>query len=723
MASVWLQYGWNGLVPLWLAGCVTIADRPLAAGGGGSDTGLQVGGDAAGGVGGSEPTSSLVETVFGAACTEGTLCDDSLPCTVDQCDLSVGRCRFDSAHARCANTTHCDGEERCHALLGCKPGEPVGCDDGKPCTLDRCDEAARICVSVPRDLDGDGSVDSHCTGGDDCDDQNPSVSPASEELCGNSIDDNCSGEVDEASCVRAPYDDCSAPLTLTQAGTYAFSTLGGLWQYPTTCGFAPATSPFARDVVASVTVPPGGPWDVRLTARANTGVTLAAAAACGDSSAELACSGSFSPASGLGSMSKMRLYNQPSGALLYLTLTTQSPTPGTVRLEFLTAGAPATNETCGTAEPFVQNTQKTVEILAPSDDAGSACATTMGDLFYVIALEEPSDVRLSAQSLDGDGLPSLSLRDAACTLPADEVVCKTASAPELFRRSLGIGEHFVRVSATAPTSVALSLDVSQATPPPAGETCVAPAPLLSSPAAIDFYELEDNHSFCLSGASDFVTALSLDVPSDVLGVLTAGPLDTAALSLSLPDCEFTSQLGCNVSAQSPVRLSAWNVPAGELRWVAESFLGQPASVAYFSRPHSPPQDITESDACTDALEISELGGRWTGNTVGRAANYSAACDQGSVGPGGAADQIFKLVVTQPRRVVLDMKGSAYATLLNVREGLTCPGTSVPGGCRIGSVALPSFVDLSLPVGTYWVQVDGFALAEGPWSLDVYSSAL
>ena len=66
-----------------------------------------------------------------------------------------------------------------------------------------------------------------------------------------------------------------------------------------------------------------------------------------------------------------------------------------------------------------------------------------------------------------------------------------------------------------------------------------------------------------------------------------------------------------------------------------------------------------------------------------------------------------------------MQGSAYTTILDVREGPSCPGNEMPKACAAGYYQQRSFLDLNLAAGTYFVQVDGYGGKSGPWFLDVF----
>jgi hypothetical protein len=179
------------------------------------------------------------------------------------------------------------------------------------------------------------------------------------------------------------------------------------------------------------------------------------------------------------------------------------------------------------------------------------------------------------------------------------------------------------------------------------------------------------------------------------------------------------RVGCTVSNLSPVRTAAHNLAPGTYSVVVEGSLPTQVTATALRRPAQPPFVVAFADTCENAIEIPPQGGFFQGNTANANADYDAGCDLQAQGEGGAADQMLSLVLSEEKRVVLDMLGSPYDTLLTVRQGPECPGEQVANGCSAGVNAARSYLDLTLPSGEYFVQVDGFAREEGAWFLDVY----
>jgi hypothetical protein len=685
------------------------------------------GGASTGGAGGAPADAGPdADTTLGGPCTEDKQCDDGIACTLDRCDAKLGRCRFSPDDASCQDGLYCNGVERCDPKAGCQLGEPVGCSDSDPCTIDACVEATRSCSHGKRDVDQDGDPDDHCGGGD-CNDQDPTVSSLVPEVCANGKDDNCNGKVDETPCTSPAHDTCLDPLEIKQPGSYAMDTTAAKLDYPTACKVQ-QSPPSARDVVAAVELPAGPPVDVEVTARtSSTDVAVAIASQCGDPASVLACGGPFgAPMGGWLAKVRARGLGDPAKATAWpVYVTTSMGAPVTVDVLYLPATPAPTNETCGTAATLQPGVPVLADLVGATKDLASGCQQATGELVYRFDLAAKQNVTLYATSTDGDGMPAISLRGPGCALQSDEIACAMGAwqqGAHLFWQDLGPGAYYVSVSASAPTTASLTLELSAPTPPPPNENCSG-SPVLAPNHTLDVTmagHQDDVNMGCLPGAVDVAYELDLPAKSDVLLVERIASGDVGAIELALPACAGPADLlACGAGAPSPVRTAKHGVPAGTYRVVAENTQGQPIEVTAFARDAVATTLVPFADACADALDIPTEGGLFQGNTANAKADFNAGCDQGGLPKGGAPDQLLRLTLAKKQRAIFDMGGSAYTTLLDVRKGPACPGTEIVNGCAVGYPPGRSFVDLTLDAGVYYVQIDGFNGDEGPWFLDVH----
>jgi hypothetical protein len=265
------------------------------------------------------------------------------------------------------------------------------------------------------------------------------------------------------------------------------------------------------------------------------------------------------------------------------------------------------------------------------------------------------------------------------------------------------------------------LQTDAPTTAPADENCSEP-PNLESGVTVDVdlsNHVDDVHDGCGIGMPDAAYALALPSASDVLLVFGVSSGDNAAVSLAKPTCDTGAPLVCATGSGGPVRTGIQGAPAGDYRVVVESGRSNPATIAAFVRPASVPYLVPFADGCDDAAEIPEAGGSFQGNTANSTDDFTASCDVG--GGGGSPDQLLHLKLSKTRRVVFDTRGSGYATIVDVHSGASCPGDEVLEGCSAGYSQSRSFLDLTLPAGDYWVQIDGYDVSSGPWVLDVFTS--
>lgn len=668
--------------------------------------------------GGDGAAPDEVDPTLGGPCTEDAQCDDALACTADHCDLAILRCRNVPDDSQCDDGIYCNGRELCVPKRGCEAGGVVTCQDGDPCTIDTCIEAARDCTRVLRDVDGDGVPDDHCVGGSDCDDTDPAVSSQRTEICGNGRDDDCDGQLDETPCSAPANDVCATAQAAVVPGTTLLTTVAASKDYATTCSVAnPAAG---QDVVAVVTVPgtpSDGPRDVRVWARAASSaneVAVALETACGASSSEVAC-GHVAAASGARAIAR----GVTPGDVLYAVVTTQAEGAVDLEVEVLPATPKPTNESCASPLAVATDVPIPVSLVDPAKDLASACAgAKTGELSYVFTLSQPSDVRIFASTVEGAGVPVVTLRDDTCT---GELRCRASTTPPLFARNLAAGPHVFTVAGTSQIDASVLVRTYPPTVAPPTQSCAtAPAITPNAAIAVDLSNHEDAFPEpCLGGGIGAAYTLDLPVASDVLAVARFPQGATGGVSIEGPACTNAQRLVCRTGT-TPVRASRRNLPAGSYRVIVADLGGEAAELTVFVRPTVAPVTLTgqTADSCVAPAIIPPEGGFFTGDTSSAQAEIGAGCDAPGLPLGGAKDRLLKIDLPTQKRIVLEMGGSTYTTLLDLRSGSSCPGLEVPDACHVGFGGARSFLERVVPAGTYYVQVDGYGGQTGTFDLDV-----
>jgi hypothetical protein len=224
---------------------------------------------------------------------------------------------------------------------------------------------------------------------------------------------------------------------------------------------------------------------------------------------------------------------------------------------------------------------------------------------------------------------------------------------------------------------------------------------------------------------DATFAFELQQARDVALVARLSGGDEGALSITSPSCK-----GARTCTTGEENLIAYGrgLGAGSYRAIVESTKGNPVGLTRFSRPPTAPVLVPLADDCDDALVIPETGGSFSGNTRNAFPDFLAGCDAGGQSAGGAPDQLLKLSLSQPRRVIFDLQGDvgsppsspAFEPVLLVRSGTFCPGAELPLACYPAYRTSRAFLDLELQAGDFFIQIDGFNGSAGRWTLEVFS---
>jgi hypothetical protein len=653
--------------------------------------------------------ASVAPPIAEIPCNDDAPCDDGFACTDDRCDLALGRCVRVARDERCDDGVYCNGAEICSLRRGCIPGGDV-CGLGNACFIARCLESERRCTTAPRDVDGDGDPDDHCGGGD-CNDADPRRSSRQSEVCGNAIDDNCNGTVDEPPCVNPEGDRCEAPVVLPAEGERVLTTAGATAAPPSGCAVPIAAS--SRTVF--VAVPHRTDADTVLEViDLAAPVTLARLAACGQPA--IACE-----QAALVPFPRVRLPAAPGAGSHLVAVTTTVESTLRVRTARLPAGSTEGTRTCANPEPLVPGVRTRVDFTTLGATLPTDCAAT-GLRTFRLDVPAEASLTLEAASPTGRGAGAVGLRSASCADRVDEIACRNTDVGPLIVPSLPAGTYVVTVATTTAPALEVLATLGAPSAPPPGSSCLLP--VVVAPGQRVTAPLDDRADFvrsgCTTGGSAAAFRVDVPAPSDLVVVGRLPLVAAGGLALLDPVCTPGAARSCTIGS-TPFHLTRRAEPAGPLYVSLSSNGGGSASLAVYARAPVSDAPITGSADCLTAATIDPAGGRYSGDSTGLASSVRTSCDTATANP-RAPTQIFKLVLPARRRVLLESSGSAFPTILALRAGASCPGLEVNDACDVGFSAARSFLDRVLDAGTYWVVLTGFGGAQGPWTLDVFTAA-
>ena len=626
-------------------------------------------------------------------------CDDAIECTRDICD-DRGVCVYRVEPGICDDGIFCNGTEICDPAEGCLPGPPETCNDDDVCTIDRCDEEAKLCRRTIRDFDGDGEADWFCEGGTDCDDRDPTRATTVNEICDDGIDNDCDEVIDEADCGAADHDTCDDPLDVSAGGFFELTSLGARPDYELACA---ATG--RRDVVLTFELTEAQDVTVRAEGRSLTYVAIRSS--CADRATELECDGGFP-----GTVRRRAL---PAGR--YYVLVADIGGDLAVEVDFDPPTTAPTNDTCATAIDVSAGGTFSGSLVDVSDDVDVRCTSVSAtDLIYTFTLTEERDVILGAGTPSGDSL-NLALQ-SSCGDTASELRCARGAAIGSRVHQVPPGTYFVVVESSQETDFDLDISFEAPTPPPPGDVC-ASAIAITAPTTVtgDLSDKEDDIDLsCGFNYRDMVYELTLTERSDVLVVADGGG---SRMYVGLQDSCGGAVTPLRCAGGDPSRVRVRDLAPGTYFLIVESFYGTPFTLDVITSAPTMPVPVTGNDTCETAFVVPPTGGLFVGDTSTALADYETAiCGSGA----RSNDVAFRLDLASRQRVVATTDGSAFDTVLHLHTDM-CQ-TLMEESCDDDSGELSaSRLDRTLDPGTHFFIVDGWGTGRaGEYYFEVSVSA-
>ncbi len=635
----------------------------------------------------------------GPRCETDEDCEDGVDCTRNLCRNNV--CGIQIDQASCDDGVFCNGVEICDINEGCLPGPPETCNDNDVCTIDRCDEEAKMCRRTSRDFDEDGEADFFCEGGTDCDDRDPTRGATLAEVCGDGVDNDCDETIDEAECGRPAHDTCDDAWDVSAGGIFELNTEGARGDHMIGC--APSGR---RDVVLTFTIEE--PKEVFVSAEGSSVTSVALRSDCEQRTSETECNTGFP--------GQLRIRELEAGTYFLIVADTGGEIE--VEVDFQDPEPPAVNETCDGAIDVSAGGVFPGSFIGVANDLSTSCGSTNApDLTYAFTIAEEQDVLISATSLTRDAV-AVSVR-SDCADEMTQVRCARGApaGTRLHRLPAGTYSIIVEGSTFRAFDFNLSVEFEAPTDAPEGDACGDPisVPLNTTVMGSLADKQDDIDLSCGFHYPDAVYEFELTENSDVL---ISADADTTSMFLGLQGTcgDEDSQLRC--SSGRPGRVRVRDLSPGTYTVVVESATRTGFEFSVETTPPTTPTPVEDNSGCGMAHVVPPTGGLFSGST----ATFLNDLETRSCGSMARSnDAAFSLTLTEEQRVRASTEGSDFDTVLHLHTGM-CE-TRMETVCDDdGGEGSTSLIERVLAAGTYFFVVDGWGTSnDGDYLFEVVIS--
>jgi hypothetical protein len=423
----------------------------------------------------------------------------------------------------------------------------------------------------------------------------------------------------------------------------------------------------------------------------------------------------------LGANAFLRLGSVPTGTQ-YLWIDSANATPGLYNFTARVA-MPGMGDTCALASPLTFTSGMATVMgntaMMFHDSVGTCAAGTAPDAVYTFTTTAVQNLRVDVTTSSSMYQPMVYLRSSTCT--GGQLACAIApmagGSSTLTYGSLPIGTYYLWVDGVAGTAGPFTMTALLGTPAP-GDTCALAQPLtftsgMATATGNTSTWFHDSTGTCATGtAPDGVYTFTTSAVQDLrISVSTTTSTYQPAVYLRSTSCTGT-QLGCGtaIAAGGTATLDVGALPIGTYYlWI--DGVGNTAGAYTLNASLTNP---LPGDHCTNTTPLVFTSGMAmaSGDTAMMFNDGSGTCASGT-----APDAIYSFTTTavEDLRVTVTTTTSTYQPVVYLRSA-TCTGTQLACSTALTPGAMATLAVGGLPIGTYYLWIDGVGTTAGAYSL-------